>query len=112
MAPRPKPAHNTPGPGATDIRRISDAPMAAISASPSRPIPRSISTTVVASVFDPAAFAVSVMRTTSPPMLLGRKLLKKVATRNDCVRKENGSRTCCARRRTPQRTALARTITR
>jgi len=60
--------------------RISDAPMAAISASPSRPIPRSIRTTVVASVFDPAAFAVSVMRTTSPPMLLGRKLLKKVAT--------------------------------
>ena len=42
-----------------------------------------MSTTVVASVFDPAAGAVSAIRITSPPMLLGRKLLKKVATRNE-----------------------------
>ena len=86
MAPRPKPAHSTPGPtGPTAIRCIIVAPLAAISASASRPMPRSISTTVVARVFDPAAFAVSVTRTTSPPILLGRKLLKKVATRNDPV---------------------------
>ena len=52
-------------------------------------MPRSISTTVVASVLDPAAGAVSVMRITSPPMLLGRKLLKNVATRNDEVRPPN-----------------------
>ena len=58
------------------------APIAAISTSPSRPMPRSISTTVVASVL-PAARAVSAMRMTSPPMLLGRKLLKNVATRNE-----------------------------
>jgi hypothetical protein len=69
------------------MRCISEAPVAAINASPRRPRPRSISTTVVASVFEPAALAVSVMRTTSPPMLLGRKLLKNVATRKDWVRK-------------------------
>ena len=73
----------------TDRRRAAarrDAPSAAISTSPSSPSPRSISTTVVASVFEPAAGAVSAMRMTSPPMLLGRKLLKNVATRNDDVR--------------------------
>jgi hypothetical protein len=43
-------------------------------------------TTVVASVFEPAADAVSRMRTTSPPILLGRKLLKKV----DQIRGEEG----------------------
>ena len=31
----------------------------------------------------PGGFAVSLMRTTSPPMLLGRRLLKKSATRNE-----------------------------
>ncbi len=50
-----------------------------------RPRIRSISTTVVASVFEPAKGAVSATRTTSPPILLGRKLLKKVATRKDLV---------------------------
>ena len=50
---------------------------------------RSISTIVVARVFDPAAGAVSAMRTTSPPILLGRKLLKKVATRNEEVSHRN-----------------------
>ena len=37
------------------------------------------------------SFAVSVIRTTSPPMLLGRKLLKNVATRNDCVKRRAGT---------------------
>ena len=37
----------------------------------------------MASVFEPAGRAVSRMRITSPPMLLGRKLLKKIATRNE-----------------------------
>ena len=41
--------------------------------------------TVVASVFDPAAGAVSAMRTKSPPMLLGRKLLKNMLTQIDSV---------------------------
>ena len=40
------------------------------------PRPRSTSTTVAASVIELAAGAVSRMRMTSPPMLLGRKLLK------------------------------------
>src|SRR4051812_27649668 len=59
------------------------APSAATSTSPIKPITRSTRITVVASVFDFAARAVSRMRTTSPPILLGRKLLKKPATRND-----------------------------
>ena len=92
--PTPKPAQSTPGPtppaDAPTRCGPAVAPMAAISTSPSRPMPRSISTTVVASVFEPAARAVSAMRMTSPPMLLGRKLLKKVATRNDAVRRLNG----------------------
>ena len=62
-----------------DVIRIADTAPAARS--------KTLATTVVASVFDPAALAVSVMRTTSPPMLLGRKLVKKVATRKDWVRK-------------------------
>ena len=37
-----------------------------------------------------AGRAVSRMRTTSPPMLLGRKLLKKMATRNDASRRGRG----------------------
>ena len=81
------PQHAGPTPPADGrIRGTGVAPMAAISTSPSRPMPRSISTTVVASVFEPAACAVSAMRMTSPPMLLGRKLLKNVATRNESVR--------------------------
>ena len=69
-----------------------------------------MSTTVVASVLDPAGFAVSAIRTTSPPMLLGRKLLKKVATKNDEARNAYDSRTCCARSRTSHRHVLASTI--
>ena len=50
-------------------------------------MPRSIMTMVVASVLDPAIEAVSAMRMTSPPILLGRKLLKKVATRKEACRR-------------------------
>jgi hypothetical protein len=66
-----------------------------------------MSTTVAASVLDPAAGAVSVTRITSPPMLLGRKLLKNVATKKDDVNFEKPRCTCCARSSTPQRQALA-----
>ena len=57
------------------------APIAATSTNPSIPNTRSIRITVVASVLDRAGRAVSRMRTTSPPILLGKKLLKKIATR-------------------------------
>jgi hypothetical protein len=50
-------------------------------------MPRSIRTTVVASVLEPAIRAVSAMRMKSPPMLLGRKLFRNVATSYDEVRK-------------------------
>jgi hypothetical protein len=43
-------------------------------------------------------------------MLLGRKLLKKVATRNDDVSRRKGSRMFCASSRSPHRHALARII--
>ena len=64
-------------PAATSRRSPRPAP------APSGRAPRSTRTTVVASVFEPAGRAVSRMRMTSPPILLGRKLLKKVATRNE-----------------------------
>ena len=48
-------------------------------------MPRSIRMTVVASVIDPACPDVSLMRMKSPPMLLGRKLLKKVAIRYELI---------------------------
>ena len=54
---------------------------------------------VVASVFDPAAGAVSAMRTTSPPMLLGRKLLKNMLTQIDSVSRRGSTSMCCARSR-------------
>src|SRR5688500_8815852 len=66
---------------------------------------------VVATVLEPAKGAVSATRTTSPPMLLGRKLLKKVATRNDDVSVRKGRRMLWAPSRIPQRHALASTIT-
>jgi hypothetical protein len=91
------------------------AVVAAIAASktrPSNPTPRSSSTTVAASVRDCAGLAVSAMRITSPPMLLGRKLLKNVATRNDPVRVRDGTSTPCAVRSSPQRQELARIISR
>jgi hypothetical protein len=75
-------------------------------------MPRSIRTTVVASVLEPAAGAVSAMRMTSPPMLLGRKLLKNVATRNDEVNRLNEKRMCWALRSRPHRHALTRIMPR
>jgi hypothetical protein len=65
---------------------------------------------VAAIVFDPMAAAVSVTRTTSPPMLLGRKLLKNVATRKEDVSDLKGSRTSWAASRTRHRQVLAATI--
>ena len=109
----PNPTHRIPGliPNSEPSRWPSVAPRAAIRTRPNRPIPRSISTTVVAIVFEPAAGAVSATRMTSPPMLLGRKLLKKVATRNDEVSFEKGSRMFWAFRSRPQRQALTRIMT-
>jgi hypothetical protein len=72
-----------------------------------RPRPRSTSTTVAASVVDCAADAVSRMRMTSPPMLLGRKLLKKLATRNEPKSLRRGSLTSCASSSRCQRQVLA-----
>ena len=46
------------------------------------PIARSARMTVVASVFDRATFAVSAMRTTSPPMLLGQKVVEEQRDRH------------------------------
>src|SRR5436190_9580439 len=51
---------------------------------------------VVASVLDRVATAVSRMRMTSPPTLLGRKLLKNVATRYEPSRVRFLSFTPCA----------------
>src|SRR5207244_8837535 len=62
------------------------AASAATSTTPIKPNTRSTSTTVVASVLDRAGFAVSRIRMTSPPILLGRKLLKKSATTNEIGR--------------------------
>ncbi len=45
-------------------------------------------------------------------MLLGRKLLKKVATRNDPVSARAGTSTPCAASSSPHRHALASTISR
>src|SRR4051812_6961725 len=73
-------------------------------------MPRSTRTTDAASVRERAGFAVSAMRTTSPPMLLGRKLLKNVATRNDSVNARARRWTPCASRSSPQRQALATTM--
>ena len=67
--------------------------------------------TVVASVFDRAGRAVSLIRTTSPPMLLGRKLLKKIATRYDESSLDRGTCTPWASSSTRQRQVLASTCT-
>ena len=115
IAARPNPAQSMPAPtpaGEPANRPPAVAPSAAMRTSPSRPIPRSISTTVVASVFDPAAGAVSAMRMTSPPILLGRKLLKKVATRNEDVSLPNVKSSPCAFSSSPQRQVLIRTTAR
>src|SRR5437762_4555415 len=82
-----------------------------MSTSPSNPIPRSTSTTVVASVFDCVATAVSRIRMTSPPILLGRKLLKKVATRYDPSSVLPGTFTSCACSNKRQREVLASMFT-
>ncbi len=114
IAARPNPVQSTPAPmELASVRRgPAVAPIAAIITSPSRPMPRSMSTTVVASVFDPAAGAVSAIRMTSPPMLLGRKLLKNVATRNDETSLPNGRLRCWASSSSPHRHALMRIIAR
>jgi hypothetical protein len=65
---------------------------------------------VVASVFDPAGLAVSRMRITSPPMFDGRKLLKKVASRNEASRVLKGRCTPCAASSRPHRHALSKVI--
>ena len=79
-------AHTTaPVPRRRPPRVAAVAATAASRTRPSRPMPRSTSTTDAASVRERAGLAVSAIRTTSPPMLLGRKLLKNVATRNDSV---------------------------
>jgi hypothetical protein len=67
---------------------------------------------VVANVFEPAAGAVSAIRMTSPPMLLGRKLLKKLATRNDEVRRRKANGMSWASSSRPQRQALRRIMPR
>ncbi len=66
---------------------------------------------MVARVFDPAGFEVSAMRTTSPPMLLGRKLLKKEAIQNDSESVRAGTSTCCARSSRFHRQTLTAIIT-
>ena len=76
----------------------SSRPSAATNTRPSSPMPRSTSTTVVASVFDPARRGVSRMRMTSPPMFDGRKLLKNVATRNELRQRAERRRGRAARR--------------
>ena len=61
-------------------------------------------------VCEPAAFAASRTRTTSPPTLLGRKLLKKVATMYDWQSLEKGVVAPSASSRTFHRT-VERTTT-
>ncbi len=86
------------------------APRAATSTSPIRPSARSTNTTVVASVFDCAGLAVSRIRTTSPPIVLGRKLLKNPATRYDDNSVRAGTTMPCARSSSCQRHALVSTL--
>src|SRR5262249_22101940 len=79
------------------------APTAEMKTRAIRPSARSTSTTVVARVFDRVAGAVSRMRITSPPTLLGRKLLKKVATRYESSSVRIFTLTFCASRSSRQR---------
>ena len=67
---------------------------------------------MVASVRERATGAVSAILTTSPPMLLGRKLLKNIATRNDDVSDRNPKSRCCALRRRAHRHVLVSVIPR
>ena len=94
--PERQPQHRRQIGGFPPMRLAMLEPTAAMASRPSRPRPRSISTTVVASVFEPACAAVSRIRMTSPPMLLGRKLLKNVATRYELSSQPIGTRTCWA----------------
>ena len=66
---------------------------------------------VVASVFDPAGRAVSEMRMTSPPMLLGRKLLKKFAIKYDPSSERTATGTRCASSNRCHRHVAAQTLT-
>ena len=53
---------------------------------------RSMATTASEVVVEPVSRELSRTRMTSPPMLLGRKLLKKVATRYEAERWREGRR--------------------
>src|SRR3954468_12827503 len=102
-APRVRPSAN---------RGWSVDPIAATRTSASRPIPLSTSTTVVAKVREPATEAVSATLTKSRPILLGRKLLKKLATRKEDVSHRNRKSRCCALSSLPQRHVLVMMIPR
>src|SRR5262245_1986028 len=108
-----KPTHRSGagiGPPSASRDPAAVAPSAATRTRPSSPRHRSSSTTVAAIVFEPMAAAVSVTRTTSPPILLGRKLLKNVATRKEEVSDLKGSRTFWAARRIRHRQVAVATI--
>src|SRR5581483_3857307 len=112
-APTKNPTHNHAGQIGTAAgcsAPAAVAPIAAISTSAITPMTRSARITVVATVFDLVYFAVSAMRKKSPPMLLGRKLLKNSATRYDPISVVAGTRTSCASSRTCHRHRLAATL--
>ena len=99
-APRADASHNHRAPGmCTPSSEAASAPDAAMTKAPKVPSTRSTRITVIASVLDPAAGAVSLIRTTSPPMLLGRKLLKNMLTQIDSVSRRARLR-CAARAQT------------
>ena len=107
------PAHSQDGQIGRDPRPLEATrvtPTAATSTSPIMPIARSASTTVAASVFERVTFALSATRTTSPPMLLGRKLLKNSATDIDANSDRNDMSTSCASSSSLQRHTLATTL--
>ena len=56
-----------------------------------KPRMRSTATTATDAVVDPVICELSRTRTMSPPMLLGRKLLKKVATRYEAESRPIGA---------------------
>ena len=71
-----------------------------------------MTTIAVARPIEPAGSVVSRIRITSPPMLLGRKLLKNVATRNDVTSVQPETEIRCAASSRFHRHALAKIITR
>ena len=114
LAATAKPSHRMPAPSVwlSPKRGFIVEPMAATRTRASSPMPRSRRTTVVASVRERATGAVSAILTTSPPMLLGRKLLKNIATRNDDVSDRNLKSRCCALNRSAHRHVLVNIIPR